>query len=140
MWYFPMSYLLCFIHTDAYPMALILFHLLICEASVVHCHHQHTILFALKHGCRIGYHLHNYGWNNHVMFNAIQCAYIPKALSSYSWDTRAGLIVPSLLPWDALSIRIIHLQCFAFNASPPPTTKFLHPHLHIHTFHEFMDI
>ena len=96
IWYFPMSYVLRFIHTEAYPMTLILFHLLICEASVVHCHHQHSILFAIKHGCLIGYHLHNYGWNNHVLFNKIHCAYVPKALSHHSRDTQAGLMDPRL--------------------------------------------
>ena len=139
-----MSYLLCFIYTDAYLMALVLFHLLICEASVVHCHHRHTILFAIMHCCCIGYHLRNFGCNNHVLFNTIQCAYIPKALSYHSWDTRAGLIVPGcegLLPWDALSIRIIHVfSVLPLNHPPPPTTKSLHTHLHIHPFHEFIDI
>ena len=66
----------------------------------MHCHHQHTSLFALKHGCRIGYHLHNFGCDNHVLFNAIQFAYIPKALSHHSRDTLAGFIVPRLRGLD----------------------------------------
>ena len=66
-------------------------------ASVVHCHHQHTIQFAIKLAALLDTNCITMDViTMYCLINAIQCAYSPKALSQHSRNTRAGLIVPRL--------------------------------------------